>query len=260
MSQSSGSPHHRPPAVPRGALLRFGALVVLVGTAFVVFRWTPVAEYVSREAILATLGQLREAWWAPLLLVVAYALLCPIGLPATPLMLAGGVIFGPVWGSLYNLVGAFLGAINGFLLARALGTELIHHYLGERLRRIERQISRRGFWAMVGARYLPVPFPALNFAIALTGVPLPPYALASAIGLTPVMVLWTWFWSAFFEAAAGETAGLMARLATAIGLLLAASMLPMVIRGRQRRRRYRAITANRQQRESGADSGDAASQ
>lgn len=259
MSQPAASHHRKPPALPRRALLRFLALVLLVGAAFVIFRWTPVAEHVSREAILATLGSLRETWWAPLLLVGLYALLCPIGLPATPLMLAGGVIFGPVWGSVYNLVGAFLGAINGFLLARALGTELVHHYLGERLRKIERQISRRGFWAMVGARYLPVPFPALNFAIALTGVPLPAYALASAIGLAPVMVLWTWFWYAFFEAAAGETGGIMARLATAMVLLLAASMLPMLIRGRQRRRRYREITESRRRREPGAGPGETSS-
>ena len=57
-----------------------------------------------------------EAWVAetgvvaPLLFILIYALGTVLFLPGSVLTLAGGALFGPLWGTLYNLAGATLGA------------------------------------------------------------------------------------------------------------------------------------------------------
>jgi uncharacterized membrane protein YdjX (TVP38/TMEM64 family) len=55
-------------------------------------------------------GLARFGPWAPILFVLLYALATALFVPGSVLTLAGGALFGPVWGTLWNLTGATLGA------------------------------------------------------------------------------------------------------------------------------------------------------
>jgi uncharacterized membrane protein YdjX (TVP38/TMEM64 family) len=145
--------------LPKAALVRFAAFVLLIALAFAAVRFTPLGGYLTKEYLRGALETLQFAWWAPLALVGLYLVLCPLGLPATPLMIAGAVVFGPWLGTLYGFIGLMLGAIASYLLAKRMGGELIQHYAGHRLRPIERALARHGFWYLVGARFFPLPFP-----------------------------------------------------------------------------------------------------
>lgn len=231
--------------LPKGALLRFTVFVLLIGLAFAAVRFTPLGGYLTRESLLGTLESLQAAWWAPLLLVALYVLLCPLGLPATPLMVAGSIVFGPWLGTLYNFIGLLLGAIASYLVAQRLGGELIQHYGGQKLRRVERALHRHGFWYLVGMRFLPLPFPVVNFAMALAGIRFLPFAVSTAVGLLPATVLWTYFYSALFNAAAGERGELVWQIGIALLLLGFVSLLPGLVTRRLRRRRYRRLVVER---------------
>jgi uncharacterized membrane protein YdjX (TVP38/TMEM64 family) len=52
----------------------------------------------------------RFAGWAPILFLLLYALATVLFVPGSVLTLAGGALFGPIWGTLWNLTGATLGA------------------------------------------------------------------------------------------------------------------------------------------------------
>ena len=55
---------------------------------------------------------------APFIFIALYALGSVLFLPGSVLTLAGGALFGPVLGTLYNLTGATAGALLAFLTAR----------------------------------------------------------------------------------------------------------------------------------------------
>jgi uncharacterized membrane protein YdjX (TVP38/TMEM64 family) len=57
---------------------------------------------------------------ARIVFVAVYTLLLTIGLPGGPLMILGGAAFGPVTGSIVNLISMTLGAAGGYWLARSL--------------------------------------------------------------------------------------------------------------------------------------------
>ena len=124
-------------SVPRPLLLRFLVLIVIVVTGFAVLRWTPVAQYLTTDQVSAFLNRLRGVWWAPVALILSYVVLCPLGVPASPMMIAGGVVFGPWWGSLYNVLGTFLGGAMTYFLGRGLGRDLVRHLVGHKLKRVE---------------------------------------------------------------------------------------------------------------------------
>lgn len=230
---------------PRRAVLRFLLLALLLGAGFAVLRFTPLRDQLTREALASTLAALRGAWWSPLALAGLYLVLAPLGLPMSPLVFAGGIVFGFVQGTLYNLAGLFVGAVASFLLARGLGHELIAHYLGKRLQRVERMISRQGFWTLVRVRLVPAPFALINYGMAFAGVRLPAFLASTALGLVPTTILYTWVAAAFANAAAGDRRELARNALLAVAALAAASMLPNLLTMLRRRQRYRMLRRER---------------
>jgi uncharacterized membrane protein YdjX (TVP38/TMEM64 family) len=237
--------------IPRRFVLRFLFLVALIVTGFALLRLTPLAGLLQEGALVAAFERLRASPWAPVALILSYVLLCPFGVPATPMMIAGGVIFGIWRGSLYNLAGTFLGAAATYYLARHLGRDFLVHLLGGRLKRVEKAVARQGFWGLLRVRFLPLPFALVNYSAALAGVRPAPYLASTAIGLAPTSVLFTYFAAALFRAAAGERSGMVLQLLVATLALLLLTFVPNLWTARRRKRRYRELLARRRDRRQG---------
>lgn len=248
MDEPTPAPHHGAPRLPRRLLVRGLLLVAILAAAFAAVRFTPLRDSLTREVLVALLATLRAAWWSPLALVGLYVVLAPLGLPMTPLIVAGGAIFGTAWGTLYNLLGAFLGATASFLVGRYLGRDLVVHLARGRLDRVEKLLRRHGFWALVRVRFLPLPFALINFGAALAGIRLPVFLASALVGLAPSMLLYTYFAAALSSAAADARGAVARNLGLALGALLLLTLLPNLVKACTRRRRYRRHRARRARR------------
>lgn len=212
----------------RGPLVRFGLLVLLVGAGFVALRWSPLAEYLDRERLVATFRALAATPWAPAVLLGCYLVLAPLGVPVSPFILAGGLVFGFVWGAALNVFGCWAGAAVTFYLGRGLGRDFIEHLLGGRLKVLEQMVERHGFWTLVRIRFIPIPFALVNYAAALAGVRPAVFLGATALGLAPSVAVYTYFVAALFRLAAEpEKAGVAAlQLVAALAAMLLLTFLP----------------------------------
>ena len=229
----------------RGPAIKFGLLLLLVVGGFLAARYTPLAEYLKVERIQGYLDLVRGLWWAPAALVGTIIVLGTVGLPATPLIVAGAAIFGPLWGTFWNWVGIFLGSLTSFLLARLLGREFVERIGGSKIQRAEKLLHRRGFMPLIAIRFLPVPFTLVNAAAAVVGVRLPKFLLASAIGLLPPIAIITYFSATLLQAATGDRAGIL-RQALAVSLTAALLVFfPIGLRRRLRKRRAKRLRAER---------------
>ena len=81
---------------------------------------------------------------APLLFMLAYAIATVLSLPGSLLTLAGGALFGPLWGTLYNLTGATL----AFLVARYLAADWVAHKAHGKLQHLIEGVENEG-WRFV---------------------------------------------------------------------------------------------------------------
>ena len=192
--------------IPRKVWLRMLLLVAILATGFVLVRFTPIGDYFTREYVVATFERLASWPWAPAVLILLYAVLAPLGFPMSPLVLAGSVVFKALWGTVYNTLGLVIGATTSFYFARALGREFIVQLAGPRLRRAERIFERRGFWTLVQTRFLPLPFPVVNFGAAFAGVKASRFLVTSAIGLLPATVMHTYFMAKIYDLTFGSEA------------------------------------------------------
>jgi uncharacterized membrane protein YdjX (TVP38/TMEM64 family) len=179
--------------------------------------------------------------WAPAIFVSLYAIATLLLVPGSLLSLAGGALFGPVWGVAINLTGATFGAILSFLAARYMAGNVVARRAGPRLQQVITGVEAEGWRFVALVRLVPlVPFNLLNYALGLTRIHVVPYALASLICMVPGALAYTWAGHAGRDVAARGGQALPQVLA-ALGALLAVSLLPRLVR------RVRASTVQRPQ-------------
>ncbi len=131
---------------------------------------------------------------APLAFIGVY-IVATIGfVPGSLLTLGAGILFGVVWGSLYVLIGATLGAIGAFLLGRYLVRGWVSSKIAQspKFQGIDRAVAQEGLKIVLLTRLSPVfPFNLLNYAFGITSVSLKDYALGS-VGMVPGTVLYVY--------------------------------------------------------------------
>ncbi|MBA3860862.1 MAG: TVP38/TMEM64 family protein [Solirubrobacterales bacterium] len=207
---------------PKLRLTIFFGLVLAVTAAFLFVGGPSQAD---AEQAIDDAGVL-----APLMFVVAYAILTVLLFPGIIPAVAAGAVFGVLAGTVLSLVGATIGAVGAFLLGRKLGRKDVERVAGERMRRIDEWIGRRGFMAVLYARLLPVaPFNVLNYVCGVTSVSTRDYVLATAIGMIP---------GTFLHVALGSTLGDPTSpefLAAVAGLIVLGVGAPLIDRALRRR-------------------------
>jgi uncharacterized membrane protein YdjX (TVP38/TMEM64 family) len=188
---------------------------------------------------LENLARLRE-WiagfgpWAPAVFVVGYVVVVVAFVPALPLTILGGLVFGPVWGTVYASVASTAGACLSFLVARYAARAAVERWMAPypALGRMDRAVARHGFRIVMITRLVPIfPFNLQNYAYGLTSIGFCAYAITSWLCMLPATVA--------FTAAAGavvtgawDARGMLLLLGLAGVLLVALSLLPRWLRGR----------------------------
>ena len=168
--------------------------------------------------------------WAPVGFVLIYAVATVLFFSGAILSLAGGALFGPVWGTLLNLAGATLGATASFLVARTIAGEWVARRVGGRLRRLVDGVTAEGWRFVALMRLVPlVPFNLLNYALGLTGISLLAYVVTSVICMLPGAIAYTWLGYAGRSLASGDTAALRYGL-LGLGVLAMIAFLPRLFR------------------------------
>jgi len=199
-----------------------------------------------------------EAWVknagaaGPLLFMLIYAVGTVFFLPGSVLTLAGGALFGPVWGTVYNLTGATVGATLAFLVARYLASNWVEHKTGGRLKQLKEGVEGEGWRFVAFVRLVPLfPFNLLNYALGLTRIKLSHYIIASYVCMLPGAIAYTYLGYAGREAVAGGS-GVVQKALLAMALLAIVAFLPRLI-GRLRQKPMLSIPQLKQRLDNGED-------
>jgi len=182
------------------------AVLVVLGVVVGIRAGLPVRAYI--EAFLEWTRGL--GYWGPAALALFYVIATVLLLPGAPVTMGAGLLFGLLWGTVSVIVGATLGACAAFLIARTVGRDWVADWVEgrESFRAIDDAVGREGFKIVLLIRLSPVfPFNLQNYAFGLTGVSFWPYALASAIGMVPGILMYVYLGTvarSLAQIAAGE--------------------------------------------------------
>jgi uncharacterized membrane protein YdjX (TVP38/TMEM64 family) len=160
-------------------------------------------------------------------LMMLAILVSPI--PSAPVALAAGALYGHTWGTGYVALGAELGALAAFGLARLLGRDVLQRWLGGRLPQT-RLGSQGALMAIVFiSRLLPfISFDIVSYAAGFTALTWWRFALATLAGILPASFLLAHFGG---EMATGELDRIMYAV-LALGVLTAIPLAAHFLRKR----------------------------
>jgi uncharacterized membrane protein YdjX (TVP38/TMEM64 family) len=167
-------------------LFLFGLLTVLVVTGFV------LAGDVDGETLFRHHLELRRMvdlhpLAAPMVAVLVYAVVVAGFLPiALWITLACGFAFGTFWGGVLSILGATVGAVVTFLMARSSLGGPMRRWATPWLQRLENGLQRDAWSYLMVLRMVPAfPFWLVNIVPALLRVPLHTFVVTTAIGIAP---------------------------------------------------------------------------
>ncbi|MGD1936788.1 MAG: TVP38/TMEM64 family protein [Cyanophyceae cyanobacterium] len=166
--------------------------------------------------------------WSVVGFIGAHVVATAVGIPGTVLVLAGGVVFGVFYGTLWSVIGATLGAIAAFALARTLLRDHIIKRWGHssRLQKLNHRLGRSPLAVVLAVRFAPIsPFNVVNFLFGLTPISLRTYAVGTFIGIIPGTALYTWTGSSGADMLSGGNPVPFAIAISALGIL---SILPFM--------------------------------
>ncbi len=114
-------------------------------------------------------------------------------LPSMPIMLANGLIFGPLWGFLLSWTSNTAGVCIAFLIARKWGRPIVELMANrEKLEKADQLISKYGKYAVFIARLYPiVSFDIISYAAGITSIKFLHFIVAAGLGGIPSILLWS---------------------------------------------------------------------
>ena len=130
---------------------------------------------------------------APIVFVTVYAICTAISLPgASILTLVAGFLFGIVFGASLAVVGATLGAVAVFLIAKTSLGDPLRQRAGPWLERMAEGFQTNAISYLLILRLVPLfPFWLVNLVPAFLGVSISTFAIATFFGIIPGSLVYT---------------------------------------------------------------------
>lgn len=181
-------------------LLALIVMFVFAGGLALAWLFDGVTSIDAIQARIASLGV-----WAPVGFVLLYAIGTVVMIPGGIFDVTGGVLFGPILGSVVNLLGASLGAAIAFLIARYVAGDWVQSRAGPRVQKVIRSVETDGWQFVAFVRLVPIfPYTIINYLLGLTRIPFLHYLLASIVFMLPSTLVYTWIGHASSEAMSGD--------------------------------------------------------
>ncbi|HEY3364122.1 MAG TPA: TVP38/TMEM64 family protein [Symbiobacteriaceae bacterium] len=187
-------------------------IVAAIAAVALLLVWPRVAPAFSGSVKAAADVLGRTGRWGPFVVVGLQLLQAVISpLPAWPVTVAAGALYGPWWGTLYSLIGGSIGAAVNFLLARRLGVPLVRRTLGETWVQRAGRLGALHFLVLsLLGRLIPVvSFDAVAYIAGISRMELAPFLGVATLGQAPAFFAYAYFGS---DLAAARGAGLQGSL------------------------------------------------
>jgi len=184
----------------------------------------------DRETIEALVA--RAGIWGPVLIIglmTVAVVASPI--PSAPIALAAGAAYGHLWGTVQVVLGAELGALIAFGLARALGRDALQRIFGERVDAGLLGSQNALTWTVFASRLMPfISFDMISYAAGLSCLHAWRFALATLAGIVPTSFLLA---HVGIEAASGDM-GRATWVVLGLGLVTGLPLLWIAVRRKKK--------------------------
>ncbi len=214
---------------PRAATV-VGLAILVVGLVglwqFVPSILTEAGRLVDSDRIDRLVAQ--AGLWGPFIIVTLMTVAVVASpIPSAPIALAAGAAYGHIWGTVLIVIGAELGALIAFGLARVLGHDVLRRVFGDKLDAGLLGSQTALTTTVFASRLMPfVSFDMISYAAGLSRLHAWRFACATLAGIIPASFLLAHFGGEAVSGDMGEATWAVAGL----GLVTGAPLLWVALR------------------------------
>lgn len=166
-------------------VIRAVTVLVVVAVVWIAYQQGFLEPSAVRDRVAAA------GWWGPLIFIAVYAVLALLPVPLGLFTVLAGAVFGGIWGVVVVWVGAMIGSLAGFFLARSTIRPALEPLIEKHQGKIWHYLEGTGVFPVLAIRLMPVaPFVAVNYVAGATGIPLKSYSIGTALGILPAVALY----------------------------------------------------------------------
>jgi len=172
---------------------------------FVAFFWYASSNNLGLFEALKTVtvrlvDLMKNSAWGPLIFLLAYATRPIFLFSAGLLSVAGGFLFGPLWGIIYTVIASNVSALVAYVIGRFFGGNLLDDDASAGI--IQNYASRmrdNSFMTVLTMRLAFLPYDLVNYIAAFLRIDWKPFILATALGSLPGTIAFSLFGASLTE-------------------------------------------------------------
>jgi phospholipase D1/2 len=173
-------------------LIRLMIGIVLLLGMILALRLTPLRQYTTVQQLVSWVEIARVNPGAIIIFYMAFVL-AVLALPITIFPIVGGVLLGFWPALLCNSLAATAGAFLAFVMARYFGRGFIETMLKGKLKSWDKNLAKKGLWAIVAIRIIGIPpFILMNYGFGLSRIKIRHFLLGTYLGILPWLTLVTY--------------------------------------------------------------------
>lgn len=167
-------------------------MALFLGVLLTAFELSGLREHFSLDYLRRTIED--NPIGGLLVFVVLFALGNLVQIPGWLFLAAAVLALGKLWGGMATYIAASLSCITSFFLIRFVGNDALRQLDNRVAKRILAHLDQRPITSILLTRMLFQTLPALNYALALSGVRFRAYLLGTLLGLPlPIMLYCLFF-------------------------------------------------------------------
>jgi phospholipase D1/2 len=177
----------------RRALLIAGIVIAIAGVALI-WAFTPLRHLLNADRLSGIVDRFADSPMAPLIVVAMFVVGGLVVMPVNVLIAVTILVFGPIIGALYALIGCSTSAIALYEIARHIPIQRLRRQTGARMQRFHHHLVRHAVWAVALVRLVPVaPYSIVCLLLGTTAIRRAPYIAGTALGMLPGIVVNAFF-------------------------------------------------------------------
>ncbi len=213
-------------------LLAFVFWLALIGA----YQWYAYSRNLTALQVMQNLlAFLQNGLWGPLAYIALYAVRPLVLFPATLLTLAGGFVFGPVWGIVYTVIASNTSATVAYLVGRYFGQDMLEDGASDSIiQRYAARMRENSFETIMIMRFIFLPYDLVNYLGGFLRIRWTSFILATALGSIPGTMAFVWFGASIEQFDGGLPSLNPVTLAASVSIFIISLALSRVFKKRER--------------------------
>jgi uncharacterized membrane protein YdjX (TVP38/TMEM64 family) len=165
----------------KGFALLFWVILILG------YQWYAISNNLTPlEVVRNLLEFLTQSLWGPLVYIGLYAIRPLILFPSSVLTVAGGFVFGPIWGVIYTIIASNTSSAIAYYVGRYFGQGLLEGDDPDNIiQRYANRMRANSFETIMIMRFIFLPYDMVSYLAGFLRIRFWPFILATALGSIP---------------------------------------------------------------------------